>query len=143
MEKNLNLFLANLVVEYHKLQNFHWYVKGKNFFPLHAKLEELYNGINKMIDENAENILIIGGKPVGSLKNFLALSEIKEEEEKYLSEEYILKEVITDFNYLLDKVKKIKKEADELSEYIISASMDDYIKYFSKILWMLNQSMDN
>ena len=28
MEKKLNHLLADLVVEYHKLQSFHWYLKG-------------------------------------------------------------------------------------------------------------------
>lgn len=28
MEKLLNKLLADLVVEYHKLQSYHWYLKG-------------------------------------------------------------------------------------------------------------------
>ena len=40
MEKELNKLLADLVVEYHKLQSFHWYLKGYHFFDDHAKLEE-------------------------------------------------------------------------------------------------------
>ena len=51
MDKQLNKLLADLVVEYHKLQSYHWYIKGKDFFTVHAKLEELYNGVNKAIDE--------------------------------------------------------------------------------------------
>lgn len=53
MDKQLNKLLADLVVEYHKLQSYHWYIKGKDFFTVHAKLEELYNGVNKAIDEVA------------------------------------------------------------------------------------------
>lgn len=71
MEKQLNQLLANLVVEYHKLQNFHWYIKGKDFFTVHAKLEELYDNINGAVDEVAEYILMIDGSPVASLKDFL------------------------------------------------------------------------
>ena len=140
MEKKLNLLLADLVVEYHKLQNFHWYVKGKSFFTLHGKLEELYNSVNKSIDEVAENILIIGGKPLGSLKEFLAHSKIKEEEDRYVCGSYIVKEVITDFQYFLNLIKELKIEADEKNEYIISGLMDDLMKEFAKILWMLRQS---
>lgn len=140
MEKKLNLLLADLVVEYHKLQNFHWYVKGKSFFTLHGKLEELYNSVNKSIDEVAENILIIGGKPLGSLKEFLAHSKIKEEEDRYVCGSYILKEVITDFQYFLNLIKELKIEADEKNKYIISGLMDDLMKEFAKILWMLRQS---
>ena len=54
----LNHLLANLVVEYHKLQNFHWYIKGSDFFTVHAKLEEYYNDINKAVDEVAESSLL-------------------------------------------------------------------------------------
>ena len=51
MEQKLNHFLADLAVEYHKLQNFHWYVKGKDFFTVHSKLEEYYDGISDMADD--------------------------------------------------------------------------------------------
>ena len=46
MEIKWNHLLADLIVEYHKLQNFHWYVKSKDFFTVHAKLDEYYNYIN-------------------------------------------------------------------------------------------------
>ena len=43
MEKtvdDLNLLLSDLNVFYRKLQNYHWNIKGKDFFVCHAKLEE-------------------------------------------------------------------------------------------------------
>ena len=39
----LNQLLADLTVDYHKLQNAHWYITGKDFFQVHATLEELYD----------------------------------------------------------------------------------------------------
>ena len=39
--KELNQQVANWTVAYTKLHNFHWYVKGPNFFSLHEKFEEL------------------------------------------------------------------------------------------------------
>ena len=140
MEKKLNKYLADLVVEYHKLQNFHWYVKGADFFPVHAKLEELYDGINGAIDEVAENILMINGKPLASLKDFMAVAEIEEAPAEYIKSEEIFKEVLKDFSYLLNEVKDIKKTADEKEEYIISALMDEYIAQFTKSIWMIGQS---
>ena len=35
----LNKQLANNTVLWTKLHNYHWYVKGPNFFSLHAKFE--------------------------------------------------------------------------------------------------------
>ena len=137
MEKMLNQYLADLVVEYHKLQNFHWYVKGKDFFVVHAKLEELYNGINSAIDEVAEANLINGGKPVATLKDFLAISNIVEPEAKAISSEEIFEAVYADFEYLLNSSKAIKEKADEEKNYNISAMMDGYIGEYSKMLWMI------
>ena len=37
-ENNLNTFLSDLNVFYRKLQNYHWNIKGKDFFTIHAKL---------------------------------------------------------------------------------------------------------
>ena len=41
LEKKLNLYLANQLVDYVKKHNLHWNLKGSHFFTLHAKLEEL------------------------------------------------------------------------------------------------------
>ncbi|WP_294581377.1 DNA starvation/stationary phase protection protein [uncultured Thomasclavelia sp.] len=139
MEKKLNTLLADLVVEYHKLQNFHWYIKGKDFFTIHAKLEEYYNYINEAIDEIAENILMIGFQPVASLKEFMELSKIEEAKDQQLSSKEIYNTVLKDFNYLLEAIKEIKQLADKEDNYLISSLMDDYIGNFTKSIWMLNQ----
>ena len=78
LEKILNEFLADLNVFYRKLQNYHWNIQGKDFFQVHSKLEELYNEINEQVDEIAEHILILGGQPIGTLKDYMEISKIKE-----------------------------------------------------------------
>lgn len=135
----LNHLLANLVVEYHKLQNFHWYIKGSDFFTVHAKLEDYYNDINKAVDEVAESILMLEGKPLASLKDFAANASIKEAEAQFIKSDIILAEVEKDYSLLLAEVIEIKKAADAEENFIISAMMDDYIKNFTKAVWMLKQ----
>lgn len=135
----LNHLLANLVVEYHKLQNFHWYIKGSDFFTVHAKLEDYYNDINKAVDEVAESILMLEGKPLASLKDFAANAAIKEAEAQFIKSDIILAEVEKDYSLLLAEVIEIKKAADAEENFIISAMMDDYIKNFTKAVWMLKQ----
>lgn len=135
----LNHLLANLVVEYHKLQNFHWYIKGSDFFTVHAKLEDYYNDINKAVDEVAESILMLEGKPLASLKDFAANASIKEADAQFIKSDIILAEVEKDYSLLLAEVIEIKKAADAEENFIISAMMDDYIKNFTKAVWMLKQ----
>lgn len=142
MLEKLNILLSDLVVEYHKLQNFHWYVKGNDFFTAHAKLEELYHYINEAIDEVAENILMLNGKPAASLKEFLELAHIQEADNRHHLSHEIYKVVIDDFQYLLDSLVILKNQADEENQVLISTLMDNYISEFYKTLWMLRQAFE-
>ena len=74
----LNKQVANWTVAFTKLHNFHWYVKGPNFFSLHTKFEELYDEASQYVDDLAERILAVGGNPVGTLKESLEMSIIDE-----------------------------------------------------------------
>ena len=137
LEQSLNEFLADLNVFYRKLQNYHWNAQGKDFFRTHEKLEELYNEVNESIDEIAEHILILGGQPLGTLKDYLATSTIQEAENKKVKSDEIYINLITDFETLLKKSIEIKEEADKENDYATSGLIDDYILNYGKHLWML------
>lgn len=137
LEQTLNEFLADLNVFYRKLQNYHWNAQGKDFFRTHEKLEELYNEVNESIDEIAEHILILGGQPLGTLKDYLAVSTIQEAENKKVKSDEIYRNLITDFETLLKKTTEIKEEADKENDYATSALIDNYILNYGKHLWML------
>jgi len=140
--QNLNTFLSDLNVFYRKLQNYHWNVKGIDFFTIHSKLEEYYNQVNEKIDEIAEHILSIGGQPLGTLKDYLNTAKIIEAENKKVDATVVLSEIIKDYSMLLQDAKNIKKLADENSEYKTSALMDSFIEEYVKNLWMLKQSTE-
>lgn len=141
LEQFLNELLSDLNVFYRKLQNYHWNVEGKDFFTAHEKLEELYDGVNKSIDEIAEHILILGGQPLGTLKDYLEISTIKEAENKKVKSDEVYNNLIADFGELLKKSIKIKEQADKQNEYSTSALIDEYILEYGKYIWMLKQTM--
>ena len=140
--KNLNILLSDLNVFYRKLQNYHWNIKGHDFFVIHGKLEEYYDEINEQIDEVAEHILALGGEPLGTLKDYLNTTKIVEAENKKVDSTYVFNEIIKDYSTLLQDVKNIKKLADKEEEHKTSALMDDMIEDYTKTLWMLKQSME-
>lgn len=74
----LNKQVSNWTVLFMKLHNFHWFVKGSNFFTLHTKFEELYNEAALHIDELAERILTLGGEPIATLQNALNEADVRE-----------------------------------------------------------------
>lgn len=137
--KDLNAFLANLNVFYRKLQNYHWNIIGKDFFVIHAKLEEYYDKINEQIDEVAEYILMVKGEPLGTMKDYLENTSIQEAKNEKVKDNEVFEAIIKDYGVLLQNVTDIKKQADEKSDYLTSSLMDNYISDYTKILWMLSQ----
>ncbi len=139
MVNKLNEFLADLNVFYRKLQNYHWNVKGKNFFVLHERLEQYYDKINEQIDEVAEHILSIDKQPLGTMKDYLEKTCIAEAQNAKIEGEIVLDKILKDFETLLQKSIAIKKLADEHHIYATSSLIDEYILEYSKIIWMLKQ----
>lgn len=137
LENKLNEFLADLNIFYRKLQNYHWNIEGKDFFQVHVKLEELYDEINEQIDEIAEHIAILGGQPLGTMKDYLEKSSIKEAENKKIKSEEIYNNILSDYEELLNKTIEIKEKSENEKEYSTSSLIDDYIKEYGKIIWML------
>ena len=135
--EKLNVYLADLNVMYRKVQNYHWNVDGRNFFTIHAKLEEYYDEINENIDSIAERILSIKGKPYGTMKKYLEITNIKEANDKDITDLDLVKVLKKDFETLLGEVKEIKEAADEANDYGTSAMMDELIIGYEKKLWML------
>lgn len=139
INKNLNQLLADLNVFFRKLQNYHWNIEGKDFFVFHEILEKYYDCISEEIDEIAEHILINGGQPLGTLKDYLEITKIKEAENKKVSSDVIFNNLISDYETLLNTTVKIKENADNINDYATSCLMDEYILKYSKKLWMLKQ----
>ena len=139
--EDLNLFLSNLNVFYRKLQNYHWNIKGEDFFVIHEKLEELYNAINEQIDEIAEHILIIDGEPYGRLQDYLDTAQIQEASNEKICSSNIFEAILKDYNILIENATKIKEDADNLKKYDTSALMDEYLQDYKKKVWMIRQML--
>ncbi|MDR0924260.1 MAG: DNA starvation/stationary phase protection protein [Hungatella sp.] len=141
MSKNLfeklNEYLANQQVMYIKLHNLHWYVKGRSFFTLHAKLEELYDQTAQIMDEVAERLLALGGSPVASLKKALALTSVKELEDVPISSDETINSLISDVEYWIRDTKEIVKLAEDNDDGATADQFNGYLAEYQKLLWML------
>lgn len=137
--EDLNLFLSNLNVFYRKLQNYHWNIKGEDFFNVHLKLEEYYDDINEQIDEIAEHILIIDGQPLGTMHDYLEITQIKEAQNEKKSSRDIFETILKDYCILVENATKIKEDADNEKKYATSALMDEYLQDYGKKIWMIKQ----
>ena len=107
----LNKLVANLTVLYTKLHSLHWFVSGRCFYTLHTVFENYYDYTTATLDEAAERLLAIGGRPVSTLKGALELATIKEATEQETTSEMVAS-VFYDFELL----KKDLSTLMELSE---------------------------
>ena len=139
--KKLNEFLSDLEIVNVKLQNYHWNVVGKGFFTTHEKLEEYYDEIREQIDEVAEHILSLGHQPLGTMKDFMENSKIREAKNEQIKSIDIMENVMNDLQELKQKAIQIKQEAEDKEYYATSSMMDDYLADYSKKIWMLNAAL--
>lgn len=132
----LNKQVANFGVLFTKLHHHHWYVKGPNFFSLHAKFEELYDEVNELYDEFAERLLTIGGSPISNMKGYLEASSLNEVNEE-LNATRMVKMVHDDFILITDELKEGIVIAQDLGD---ESTADLFISTISKLekhAWML------
>ncbi|WP_276388380.1 Dps family protein [Eudoraea chungangensis] len=132
----LNDLLANYQLFYQNLRGFHWNIKGKEFFELHLKFEELYNDAVVKIDEIAERILTLGGEPLHTFSDYLDTAEIIEEKGITKGPEGV-KIVLENFKVLVNKERIILSLASDANDEGTVSLMSDYITETEKTLWML------
>lgn len=136
LEQVLNRQVANLNILYVKVHNYHWYVKGEQFFSLHVKFEELYDDITLKMDEVAERLLSIKGSPAATMKEYLEIATIQEATGKE-DTRGMVQTLIEDFATVAEELT----EGIELAEQISDQPTGDlFIKIRSdleKQQWML------
>src|SRR3990167_7412575 len=74
----LNKLLSDEYVLYTKTRNYHWNVTGPDFSELHKFFESQYEELDDAIDEVAERARSLGGRSLGTLKEFLQSTRLKE-----------------------------------------------------------------
>ncbi len=136
LTEKLNEQVATWSVLYTKLHNFHWYVKGPQFFTLHAKFEELYNVASQNMDDIAERMLTRGERPTALLREHLNLSVVEEASGKE-SAEQMVETLASDFdlvmNALTEAMTLASREGDDMTEDLLNGIYQEIEKH----QWML------
>lgn len=136
VEQVLNRQVANLNVLYVKVHNYHWYVKGPNFFTLHVKFEEFYNEITVQMDEIAERILTLKGSPAATMKEYLELSSIQEAAGGE-DANTMVQNLIEDFATLSNEYQEGIEVADAAEDQPTSDMLTGFKADLEKHMWML------
>ena len=136
LSTSLNELLANFQVYYQNLRGLHWNIKGKSFFELHVKFEELYTDSQEKIDFIAERILTLEGTPLHTFQDYTSLAEVPVGKNISNDRESV-ELIVTSLTKLIEIERKILNQSDEADDEGTNSMMSDFISEQEKTVWML------
>ncbi|MEX6626070.1 Dps family protein [Tenacibaculum salmonis] len=137
LAKELNILLANFQVYYQNVRGLHWNIKGKSFFELHVKFEELYTDSQEKVDLIAERILTLQGTPLHTFEDYSRLSTVVVGK-NISNDEKAVELVVNSLSELLKIERTILAIADDANDEGTNSMMSDFIAEQEKTIWMLN-----
>ena len=132
----LQFLLADYQVHYTNLRGMHWEIEGHGFFVLHEKFEAMYDDAAAKIDEIAERILTLGGKPDNRFSHYLATSQVKEATGITCGQEAV-GQILESLGILIGAERKLVELAGEAGDAVTADMMTGYLKEQEKMVWML------
>ncbi|MEN8249111.1 MAG: Dps family protein [Bacteroidota bacterium] len=132
---DLNNLLANYQIYYQNLRGFHWNIKGKHFFELHVKFEELYNDAAIKIDEIAERILTIEGTPLHSFADYIEKAKLEVATDVSDGESCVTI-IVDNLSAIVEEQKNLRAMAEDNGDGATADMMATFIEEQEKTLWM-------
>lgn len=137
----LNTLLANFQTYYQNLRGIHWNIRGKRFFDLHVKFEELYTDANLKVDEIAERILTLGSTPLHTFDDYVKASKVPVGKNIH-DDEKSVSLVVNSLTELLKIEREILEASDDANDEGTNSMMSDFITEQEKTVWMMKAYLD-
>ncbi len=132
----MNQLLADYSMHYQKLRNFHWNVKGADFFDVHEKFEDQYNDAKVAVDDIAERIRVFGQTPYSNMSDYLEHSNVKESPSDLTAMEMV-KEIIQDYEILIESLYNTVDVSIEHGDGGTEDLAKGLVKKLEKNHWMM------
>jgi starvation-inducible DNA-binding protein len=140
ISEGLSRVLAETYALYLKTQNFHWNVRGPEFYSLHLLFEKQYQEMAESVDEIAERIRALGFFVDATFSGFADLSSIKEEEKVLIANE-MLASLIQGHEALIRHGRKVAEVADRDGDFATVDMLGRYLGAHEKMAWMLRSQI--
>lgn len=137
IQHHLNRQISNWSVLYIKLHNYHWYVKGTQFFTLHEKFQQFYEEAALHVDEIAERLLAVKGKPLAKMSEYLENSSVKEAAGNETALEMV-DQLIHDFAVIISDLKEGMEAAQSAGDETTADMLLAIHTLLEKHVWMLS-----
>jgi starvation-inducible DNA-binding protein len=138
--EKLKVVLASTFAAGLKAQAYHWNVIGSDFPQLHEFFATIYEDYQGAVDPLAEHIRQLDAFAPQTLTRMKELSIISEDE-KIPTAAFMLSNLFTCNENLMNAVVETYEMAEEQKVYALSNFLQDRITAHSKLNWMIKASM--
>lgn len=124
-----------------RFHNYHWNVKGLQFYAIHEMTEKAYEAMARLFDELAERALQLGAKAHTCPKALVDAANVPKctLKDKFSAND-VLEALKADYSYLLKEFKALDKVAE--NDIATQNLAQDKIAELEKALWMLENALD-
>ncbi|WP_443947460.1 Dps family protein [Pedobacter sp. AW1-32] len=135
---SLSKVLADEFVLYTKTRKAHWNIEGPDFYNKHKFFEEQYNQLADIVDDVAERIRKLGHYAPASLKQFLELTHLTEDDRAKNDSQGYIKMLLADHESILIHLREnIDKFAVPLKDLGTSDYITGLMEKHESMAWML------
>jgi len=134
----LNKLLADEHVLYIKTRNAHWNVEGPDFAAIHKFFESQYGQLEDIIDQVAERIRSIGHYAVGTMEDYLKLTQLNEKSSEGNDSLIFIKDLLSDHEAVIIELREnVNRFADDFHDTGSSDFITGLMETHEKMAWML------
>jgi len=139
ISEGLSRFLADTYALYLKTQNFHWNVRGPEFYSLHLLFEKQYQDLAEAVDEIAERIVALGFYVDATFSAFqkCCIKEVK----KSIPPKKMIEQLVSDHEAVIRCAREIATLAEEEKDQATVDLMARRLGSHEKMAWMLRSHL--
>ncbi len=138
----LNTLLADEYLLYTKTRNYHWNVRGPHFMDLHKFFESQYEELAEIIDQVAERNRSLGHFAVGTMKQYLAITRLTEDD-KATNSKQMLQNLLHDHETI---VRVLRNDLVAAAEKYKDAGTSDFLtgllEQHEKMAWFIRSYLE-
>lgn len=138
----LNSLLSNEFALFTKTLNYHWNARGLNFSAIHEFLDNQYRELLEVIDNVAERVREVDGKPVGTLAEMHKLSSIKERPGVYPKTAEMISDLYLDHQAVQAQIKTMISDLSSDRDPGTEDFLTGLLKRHETMAWMLKSHFD-
>ncbi|ANE33896.1 Dps family protein [Campylobacter hyointestinalis] len=140
--KQLNQIQADAHAFFIAFHDYHWNVKGLQFYAIHEYTEKAYEEMAELYDDTAERAIQIGGKAILKADELVKLGAKAPvlQKDSYTPTE-VLEEIRKAYKYLVEEFKKLEEVAEKAGDTTTSNMAQDHYGDYEKKIWMINQTL--